>query len=83
MFNVGVQASKSVAKRRREEVETTAAQRAAKKLRQEMKQRGHVVPHPPPLPAPNECGLMHAPLGGSTQVAMLSVADRLDGPGGR
>lgn len=31
-----------MSKLRREELETTAAQRAAKKLRQEMKQRGHV-----------------------------------------
>lgn len=37
-----VQASKSLAKRQREETEVTAAQKAAKKLRQEMKQRGHV-----------------------------------------
>lgn len=39
------QASKSVAKRHREEVEASAAQKAAKKLRQEMKQRGHVPVH--------------------------------------
>ena len=32
-----------MAKRQREEVESTAAQKAAKKLRQEMKQRGHVA----------------------------------------
>ena len=37
-----MQASKSLAKRQREETEATAAQKAAKKLRQEMKQRGHV-----------------------------------------
>ena len=37
------QGSKSVGKRQREEQEEAGAQRAAKKLRQDMKQRGHEV----------------------------------------
>ena len=38
-----LQKSKSVAKRQREEAEESKADKAAKKMRLEMKQRGHVV----------------------------------------
>lgn len=41
-----LQKSKSVAKRQREEAEETKADKAAKKMRLEMKQRGHVVRYP-------------------------------------
>lgn len=38
-----LQKSKSLAKRQRQEAEETKADKAAKKMRLEMKQRGHVV----------------------------------------
>lgn len=41
--HVCMQGSKSLAKRQREEHTKTEAQKAAKKLRQDMKQRGHSV----------------------------------------
>ena len=40
-----LQKSKSVAKRQREEAEESKIDRAAKKIRLEMRQRGHVVRH--------------------------------------
>jgi len=40
-----MQKSKSVAKRQREDAEESKADKAAKKMRLEMRQRGHVVRH--------------------------------------
>ena len=53
-----VQASKSLAKRKREEAEAEAGQKEHRRLRQDMRRRGHVVSYVVPhFPACNMKGL--------------------------